>query len=1057
MRQKNIRFFAYFTVILLATVLNGLFSQIGASLISASAQDQLWQEIATDSINALRSDQQPRLAPQRYRAFQLNEAALASVLANAPMELTEAAKTTQNEITLPMPDGKFARFRFVESPILSPELAAQFPEIKTYGGWGVDDPRTTVRFDRTSGGFHAIVFSPEGAVYIYPLFNGDRQTYASFYAHDAGVERSVGCLVGSVDPALTKPSDSPRRQLLRRSTANILSNGSTLRTFRLAVGATAEYTNFFGGTTGGAMNNGIVPAINAVNGIYRNELAISLNLVAALIYTNASTDPYTSGNLGQLLGQNQNNLDNVVGEDNFDIGHVFDAPPAPGGAIAGGGLATIGVVCNNGDEGRGASGLSVPTPGFPAFFELIVAHEIGHQFGADHSFNGTVGNCGNAGQRNGDTAWEPGSGSTLMAYPGICGSDNVEQNPGTPQPLNDSYFHGRSLKQIVEYLDKCGGCETTSSTNNTPPSITLPDSGFYIIPAQTPFTLRATATDAEDAFLSYCWEQTDLGSAGPPNGDRGDNPLFRSWLPNGSPSRTFPRMADLLNGTTVIGETLPATTRTLHFDLTVRDNHLSGGGYNQTFAVVNVATVSDLQDPPGALTVSASAPAGITVSTTNTNGVITATAAASCGVAPGTYTATLTVRDSDSMTTSASLPVIVDPNPPPTMGNYNNTGVTVGGSVTVVPNAPPSDPNNALTLSVTPVALPGGGLLSVNQANGHVTVSTVPNTALGVYLVKVTVKDACGAVVTRGFNLTVRSATCATEQMLIFAADTGNHRIQRFNGVSWKDFGTFGSGPGQFNSPEAVVASGDGRKIYVADTGNRRIQWSQDGGVTWAIFATSVVPQGLALDRDGNIYASDALDSRVVRYAGGVPGKPVTLATGGSGAGRVSNPNGLAIDCRMNLYIADTGNNRILVIATADATMIANTGTVVAGPGAGVNPAQVTAPQGVAVDNAGKLYVADTGNDRVLLITSAPAPGAATVLCTLGPQLGQVRDAEGVTIAAFTSGALAGASSLIVSDTANNRIQGAKLPAGSWMLLPPPAGGGAGSGTGQFKLPSKLR
>jgi sugar lactone lactonase YvrE len=474
-------------------------------------------------------------------------------------------------------------------------------------------------------------------------------------------------------------------------------------------------------------------------------------------------------------------------------------------------------------------------------------------------------------------------------------------------------------------------------------------------------------------------------------------------------------------------------------------------------APVNVATVSDQQDLPGALTVTASAPAGITVLTMNSNGVITATATAACGVAPVSYTATLTVRDSDSMIASAPLPVIVDPNPPPTLGNYNNTGVTVGGSVTVVPNAPPSDPNNAVTLSVNPVALPGGGLLSVNQANGRVTVNTAPNTALGVYLVKVTVKDACGAVVTRGFNLTVRSATCVTEQKLIFAADTDNHRIQRFDGASWKEFGAFGSGLGQFNSPEAVVASGDGRKIYVADTGNRRIQWSQDGGATWAVFATSIVPQGLALDRDGNLYASDAQDNRVIRYPGGVPGTPVTLATGGSGAGRVSNPNGLAIDCRMNLYIADAGNNRILVIATADAAVIANTGTVVAGPGAGINPAQVMAPQGVAVDNAGKLYVADTGNDRVLLIASAPAPGAATVLCTLGPQPGQVRDAEGVTIAAFTSGPLAGVSSLVVSDTTNNRIQGTRLPAGSWALLPPPAGGGPGSGTGQFKLPSKIR
>jgi sugar lactone lactonase YvrE len=171
----------------------------------------------------------------------------------------------------------------------------------------------------------------------------------------------------------------------------------------------------------------------------------------------------------------------------------------------------------------------------------------------------------------------------------------------------------------------------------------------------------------------------------------------------------------------------------------------------------------------------------------------------------------------------------------------------------------------------------------------------------------------------------------------------------------------------------------------------------------------------------------------------------------------VSNPNGLAIDCRMTLYIADTGNNRILAIATADAAVIPNTGAVVAGSGAGLNPAQVTAPQGVAVDNAGRLYVADTGNNRVLALATAPLPGPAAALCTLGPALGQVSGPEGVTITAFAFGPLAGTPSIIVSDTTNNRIQGRSLPAGAWMLLPPPAGGGPGAGIGQFKLPSKIR
>ncbi len=1369
MHRQTIRLFAYFTLIIMAAALNGLFWPSGAPSVSASAlaQDQLWQELSIRSLDAIRDSQQSRPAPQKYRAFRLNEATLASLLAAAPMEFTEAAKDPRNEITLPMPDGAFARFRFVESPIMAPELAAQFPEIKTYRGWGIDDESATIRFTRTSGGFHAIVLSPQGASYIAPLSRDDTRTHVSYFMRDASGEGAETCLVGAGKRATTRPGSVAPRQSARSAATN----GTTLRTFRLAVAATGEYTGFFGGTVTGAMG-GIVTTVNNVTAIYQSELAVSFTLVgnnASVVFTNPATDPYTNGNTNQLLDENQDNLDNVIGEDNYDIGHVFDMNSA-------GGLASLGVVCNDGDEGQGTSGSLFPTG---TGFDLLVAHEFGHQFGADHTFNGTSGNCNNN-NRNEDTAYEPGSGSTIMAYPGLCSGDNI-------QPFRDPYFHGMSLAAMAEYIDDDGGCATTSNNNNTPPSVTppFPALGYYLIPGQTPFTLTASASDAEDANLTYCWEQVEHESPGPPTGDRVDNPLFRSWLPTTNPARTFPQMSDVLNGTTTPGETLPTTQRWMTFIVTARDNHSPGGGFNQGVVQINVCghlgpfavtqpaagaqalegsvftitwdvagtnarpintsnirillstdngatflvtlaastsndgsfsfivphantqqarikveaidniffnvspvftiiprptitatgsltitaggpsvtaqvatvsderdaagsltvtttssiptgvtlslnnnsgtvsatgtaqcisyqgthsitlrvtnsaglsrstsfnlnvqpnpaptlgnysnasviasqsvlvspsappadangnlsnitvrtttpplagailsvnqtsgvvtistarftqpkiyemqveasdncgqtvrrnffltvlnsppqvtinpnspartsqggtsiapagigTVSDRQDASGALAVSATAPAGLTVSVTNSNGTVMATATATCGVAPGAYTGTLTVTDSEAATASATFTIIVDPNLPPALGNYNNTGVTVGGAVNVVPNAPPSDPNNAVTLSVSPVVLPGGGLLSVNQANGHVAVNTVPTTNLGVYLVKVTVKDACSAIVTKSFNLTVRSATCPTEQKLIFAADTGNHRIQRFNGVSWSVVGpgTMGNGLGQFNSPESVVASGDGRKIYVADTGNRRIQWSQDSGATWAVFATSIVPQGLALDRDGNLYASDALDSRVIRYPGGVPGTPITLASSGSGAGRVSNPNGLAIDCRMNLYIADTGNNRILVIATADATVFANTGTVVAASGAGTNPAQVTAPQGVAVDNAGDLYVADTGNDRVLLIASAPASGAATVLCTLGPQPGQVRDPEGVTVAAFTSGPLALVSSLIVSDTTNNRIQGTSLQAAAWMLLPPPAGGGFGAGVGQFRLPSKIR
>ncbi len=1374
-RRQNIRILVYFTFVLLAVALSGIYWLSGGPLVStasARAEDPLWQELAPASLDALRIDHQSWPAPKHYRAIQLNEAALTDILANAPMEFTEAAKDPQTEIALPMPDGAFARFRFVESPIMEPKLAEQFPEIKTYRGWGIDDPTLTMRFARTSGGFHAIVLSPKGAAYVAPLYRGDTRSHASYFTRDASGNDGAPCLVEDKDRASSK-SDSKARD--KSAVTLDLRPYFEARSFRLAVAVTGEYSNFFGGTVAAAMNSGIVPTVNNVMAIYQQELSVSFTLVAnnaAIIFTNPLNDPYTNGNISQLLDENQSSIDNLIREENYDIGHVFDMSNAGGAAIRG-------VVCNDGDEAQGVSTSSSPTG---TAFDLIVAHEFGHQFNAHHTFNGTMSGCGTPGQLNEGTAYEPGSGSTIMAYPGLCGSDNIQSFP-------DPYFHWQSLEAMAEYLENdCACAASTDNGSNTPPAVTppFPQLGFYLIPRLTPFALTASATDAEDTNLTFCWEQADNGSPGPPTGDRVDNPLFRSFPPTSNPTRTFPQMSDVLNNTTTLGETMPTTQRRLTFVVTARDNHSPGGTFgngavlvdvwalrgpfvvtapaagtqalegslqtvtwdvantdlrpisvssvrillstdggdtfpttlatstqndgsftftvphvytdrarikveaigniffnvspaftiiprptitvtgsltvtrggpsvtapvavvadgrdaarlltvtrtspnplptgvtlnitadtngivsaeasaqcnaiattrlitlqvtnsagltatatfnlvidpnpsptlgaynnvhvvasqnvtvspsappsdpngnlsqitaavvvpspppsnvtplvNQTTGVVTIlttgsaqlityqiqvvardtcggsvtrnffvtvdnsgpqiapianlvrttqgatslpapiaiATVSDQQDAAGALQVTPSAPSGLSVSLTNSNGTIMASATAICTLATGTYSATVTVRDSSGETASTTFTIVVDPNPPPTLGTYLDSGVTVGGSVLIVPNVPPSDPNNAVTVTVNPMILPGGGQV-IPQANGRLTVNTVATTVLGIHQILVTARDSCNAQTTRSFKLNVRSATCIAEQSAAFVADTGNHRIQRFSGGAWNVIGpgTQGSGLGQFTRPESVVASPDGQKIYVADTGNGRIQWSQDSGGTWSVFAIQITPQGLVLDRDGNLYVSDAQDSRVVRYGGGVPGTPIVLANSGSGAGRVSNPNGLAIDCLMNLYIADTGNNRILVIATADSVVLPNTGTVLAGSGAGLNPAQVTAPQGLAVDNAGKLYVADTGNDRVLVIASAPVPGAAVALCTFGPAPGQVRKPEGVTIAAFTFGPLAGGSSILVSDTLNSRVQGSRLPiaVGSWMNL-----GGPGSGAGQFTAPSKIR
>ena len=209
----------------------------------------------------------------------------------------------------------------------------------------------------------------------------------------------------------------------------------------------------------------------------------------------------------------------------------------------------------------------------------IVAHEMGHQFGATHTFNATTGTCGP--ERAPSTAYEPGTGSTIMGYRLACGEEDL--NSG------DTYFHIASLEQITDYTTiGNGSCALSQATGNGTPTV---DAGAsYNIPSRTPFELTATASDPDGDTLSYSWEQFDLGTASPPHTDDGTRPLFRSFAPTTSPTRTFPRLLDILSGLATFGETLPTTTRTMNFKVTVRDNKSNGGAANSDGMQLSVSS-----------------------------------------------------------------------------------------------------------------------------------------------------------------------------------------------------------------------------------------------------------------------------------------------------------------------------------------------------------------------------------------------------------------------------------------------------------------------------------
>ena len=511
------------------------------------------------------------IVPQRYRTLTLDSDGLLTLLQSAPAEGSEAAGQGSVILTLPLPDGAWARFRLVESPIMAPELAARFPEIRTYAGQGVDDPTAVTRLDWTPLGFHAIILSSTGTVYIDPYRRGDTRHYISYDTRDFQAPADKRFIE-------TLPLDDGMGATIAGLVAAqpLASAGPQLRTYRLAVAATGEYTQFFGGAVVQGLA-AVVVSVNRVDAVYEREVAVRMVLVAnnnLVIYTNPATDPYTNSNGSAMLGQNQATLDAVIGSANYDVGHVF--------STGGGGVAYLGVPCRAGWKAQGVTGSSSPV-GDP--FDIdYVAHEMGHQFGANHSFNGNANACG-GGNRNASTAYEPGSGSTIMSYAGICGVQDL-------QPHSDDYFHVVNFDEIIAYTTAGQGntCPVITNTGNLAPVVNAGTGGFTI-PKQTPFTLTGSATDGNGDPLTFNWEEYDLGTAGAPNNPT-NPPFFRSWLATVSPSRTFPRLSDLVNNTTVIGEILPNVTRALNYRLTVRDNRLGGGGVNTANLAFNVTTAA---------------------------------------------------------------------------------------------------------------------------------------------------------------------------------------------------------------------------------------------------------------------------------------------------------------------------------------------------------------------------------------------------------------------------------------------------------------------------------
>lgn len=532
----------------------------------ASAQSQgFWKKIT------LPQDVQLQMSEERpfEGVYELEVSSWTSSLQSA---VGKSAENTKTILTLPNSKGAMEQFLVWEASNFDPQLQAQYPTIRSFYGRGITDTQATVYFSTSGSEVQTMILRSDSQTEFMEPIKGDANKYV-VYQSDKRAKGALPLHCSTEDKALAKN--------ITAKTAKSTINDRVFRTLRLALSCTAEYTAYHGGTVQGAL-----AAMNAtmtrVNGVFNRDLALRLVIIAdneKVIFTNASTDPYTAVSGGEApISWNQElqtTLTNIIGEDNYDIGHLF-------GASGGGGNAgCIGCICEAG-KGSAYTSPSNNRPEGDLFDIDFVAHEFGHQLGATHTFSFELEGEG--------TSVEPGSGTTIMGYAGVT-DYNVQSN-------SDDYFVYASIKQIHDNLiTKQCPVRTTIPTTN----FTVDAGADFTIPKMTPFSLKATATGTNLAAQTYVWEQNDSASTSQGNQsiafpEKIDGPMFRSLPPTKSLQRYFPEYEKVVSGQlSSTWESLSSVSRDLTFVVTARDNAALGAG--QTASDTAIITVDASKGP----------------------------------------------------------------------------------------------------------------------------------------------------------------------------------------------------------------------------------------------------------------------------------------------------------------------------------------------------------------------------------------------------------------------------------------------------------------------------
>ncbi|WP_242203069.1 zinc-dependent metalloprotease [Aestuariivivens insulae] len=569
--------FSNFTIVFLLILLffsSTLYTQNGKTIWTKTSQEKAF------------NGKLPNKDVKQNRAsyYQLDIESLKTLLKDAPLRNNNT--TSDIIISFPNSEGTLEAFRINEAPLFKPDFQKKHPELRTYVGTSVTNNGNKIRFSITPFGLHAMTLSSEKGLQLIDPAGLDNKYYISYNKSD---------LVNLPPPFYCKYIDDLghfKNTSSSKSNSTRNANDGILRTYDLALASTVEYSTYHidaAGVSGGtdtekknAVKAAMMVTMNRVNGIFEREISLTMQMVdnTNIIFI-AEPDGYTNDNGQTMLSENQTIIDNAIGSVNYDIGHVF--------STGGGGIASLNSPCVSGSKAKGVTGLSAPVG--DVFDVEFVAHEMGHQFGAPHTWSSNSGGC-SATEWSSTNAYEPGSGSTIMSYAGLCAPDNVQLN-------GDDYFHQKSLQMIWANISSgnSSNCDTEASSGNTAPTA---NAGIdYTIPVSTPYKLTGSSTDIDGTGThTYTWEQFDLAtSQGSISENNTTGPLVRSFEPTSDPVRYIPNLKDLRfsNGSTT-WEKLASVPRSLNFQLTVRDNG-KDNNYGQTDNDEMTITVIDANGP----------------------------------------------------------------------------------------------------------------------------------------------------------------------------------------------------------------------------------------------------------------------------------------------------------------------------------------------------------------------------------------------------------------------------------------------------------------------------